>query len=156
MTQEFRREQLTADIISAIQSGTSLVLGVSGDVQKLHLVSERLCQRSTWPNFPVGTQISEKMVVQNSPCTPHLVRDSLPALPDSASAVVVTEVDLLFEPTFNLDPASLFRQISRYTPLVVFWPGRYRNNVLSYAVPEHAHYRTWRMQDTEIQIVLIQ
>lgn len=62
----------------------------------------------------------------------------------SPGPILCSEVDLLFQPAFDLDPLLLFRQISRYTRLLVLWPGTYGNGVLTYAVPEHHHYRTWR------------
>lgn len=63
------------------------------------------------------------------------------------------QIDLLFEPAFNLDPLHLFRQASRVTELVVQWPGEYVDGILSYAVPEHRHYRTWRITDPGIALI---
>lgn len=57
--------------------------------------------------------------------------------------VLLTQIDLLFDPTFHLDPLALFRQVSRRKPLLVLWPGDYAGETLSYAAPEHSHYRTW-------------
>jgi len=66
--------------------------------------------------------------------------------------VVCTDIDLLFHPSLNLDPLGLFRQISRHTNLIVLWPGTYQGNVLSYAVPEHQHYRSWKnLEGVEIK-----
>ena len=58
--------------------------------------------------------------------------------------VSCTDIDLLFEPTLELDPLGLLRDVSRVTRLVVAWPGSYADDVLAYAVPDHSHYRTWR------------
>ena len=58
--------------------------------------------------------------------------------------VVCAEIDLLFHPSFNLDPLILFRHISRFTSIIVLWPGTYKEGILSYARPEHQHYRSWR------------
>ena len=62
----------------------------------------------------------------------------------AAGTVVCTDIDLLFHPSLKLDPLVLFRKASRHTELVVLWPGTYSNGVLSYAVPEHKHYRFWK------------
>jgi len=67
-----------------------------------------------------------------------------------AGAVLCTEIDLLFEPTLQLDPLKLLRDASRVTRIVVAWPGSYASDVLAYAVPEHKHYRTWRRPDAPI------
>ncbi len=65
--------------------------------------------------------------------------------------VICADTDILFEPSWQLDPLMIFRQISRAVPVVVFWAGKYENGVLSYAVPEHQHYRTWRKPEVEIK-----
>jgi hypothetical protein len=62
----------------------------------------------------------------------------------SPGPVLCTDIDLLFEPRLSLNPLRLFKDAGRITRLIVAWPGIYRDDVLSYAVPDHAHYRTWR------------
>jgi hypothetical protein len=65
---------------------------------------------------------------------------------------VCADIDILFYPDFHLDPLALFRQISRYTKLIVLWTGMYKDGVLSYAQPEHGHYRFWKnLEDMEIK-----
>jgi hypothetical protein len=62
--------------------------------------------------------------------------------------VLCTCPDLLFDPSFEIDPLTLFRQAARIIRLIVLWPGEYSENVLSYAIPEHHHYRTWKVSDS--------
>ena len=64
--------------------------------------------------------------------------------------VLCTDIDLLFEPALHLDPLALFRDNSRAVTIIVAWPGTFTANVLSYAVPKHAHYRTWRNPDVQV------
>jgi hypothetical protein len=59
-------------------------------------------------------------------------------------------IDILFEPSLELDPLALFRQLSRVTPIVVAWPGMVSSSGLSYAMPEHANYRLWTNPEVEI------
>ena len=66
------------------------------------------------------------------------------------TAVLCIGIDLLFEPTLQLDPLKLLRDASRATRIVVAWPGSYSDDTLTYALPEHGHYRTWRRPDAEI------
>ena len=61
--------------------------------------------------------------------------------------LLVIDTDVLFEPSLQLDPLLLFQRASRQLPLVVTWAGSFENGRLSYAVPEHAHYRLWRSPD---------
>ncbi|MEJ5241099.1 MAG: BREX-3 system P-loop-containing protein BrxF [Anaerolineales bacterium] len=155
MSPDLRSAQITNRILLAVQAGTQLVLVVSEKVHALESIGMELVRQSGWPLFHLGRNISQKMVEQQLPCTPELIQDSLLSLTRTSSAVVVTEIDLLFEPIFHLDPLQIFYKISRYVPLVVFWPGRYQHAILTYAVPEHAHYREWRTLPSEIQITPI-
>lgn len=68
--------------------------------------------------------------------------------------VLCTGIDVLFEPSLNLDPLMLFRRISRVTRLVVAWPGSYRGTTLTYAVPDHKHYRIWR-EHSDVLVALL-
>jgi hypothetical protein len=61
--------------------------------------------------------------------------------------VLVTDTDVLFEPSLQLDPLLLFQRTSRLLPLVVTWAGTFEHGQLSYAVPEHLHYHLWRNID---------
>jgi len=56
--------------------------------------------------------------------------------------------DLLFDPSLKIDPLSLIRQVARIKQLIVLWPGEYSTNILSYAVPEHHHYRAWKFSNS--------
>jgi len=61
--------------------------------------------------------------------------------------LLVIDTNVLFEPSLQLDPLLLFQRSSRLLPLVVTWAGSFELGRLSYAVPEHAHYRLWRTTD---------
>jgi hypothetical protein len=65
--------------------------------------------------------------------------------------VLCTCPDLLFDPSLKIDPLSLIRQVARIKQLIVLWPGEYSTNTLSYAVPEHHHFRTWKLTDSLLQ-----
>ncbi|MEI7989190.1 MAG: BREX-3 system P-loop-containing protein BrxF [Chloroflexota bacterium] len=69
--------------------------------------------------------------------------------------VLCTHPDLLFEPTFKLDPLALFRQAASIVQLIVFWLGDFSDNTLSYAVPEHHHYRAWHISASLIHHPLV-
>lgn len=68
----------------------------------------------------------------------------------SPGPLLCTDIDFLFEPALSLAPLSLFRNASRATTIIVAWPGIFADGVLTYAVPEHAHYRTWRNPDVHV------
>ena len=64
------------------------------------------------------------------------------------SPLLCTYLDLMFDPSFTIDPFSIFRQAARTKQIIVLWPGEYVNNMLSYAIPEHHHYRTWKITES--------
>lgn len=64
------------------------------------------------------------------------------------SPVLCSSIDLLFHPALNIDPFLLFRQVARIKQVIVLWPGEYSSNTLSYAVPEHHHYRAWKLSNS--------
>ena len=66
--------------------------------------------------------------------------------------VLCTQVDLLFEPSFGIDPLMLFKHIARNKQIIVLWPGDYLNGTLAYASPDHSHYRTWQISDPTLSI----
>ncbi len=66
---------------------------------------------------------------------------------DYKAPIFCTVPDLLFEPSLLIDSFMLLRQAARIHRLIVTWPGDYQSNLLSYAIPEHAHYRTWKISD---------
>jgi hypothetical protein len=59
-------------------------------------------------------------------------------------------MDVLFEPSLELDPLALLRQLARVTPVVAAWPGSTGASLLTYGVPEHAHHRTWSELGNEV------
>jgi hypothetical protein len=61
--------------------------------------------------------------------------------------VLCTDTDVLFDPSLQLDPLSFFKRTSRFLSLVITWAGAFEHGKLSYAVPGHAHYRTWPTPD---------
>ena len=81
--------------------------------------------------------------------TQEWLMDSMAAFQNGP--VLCTNPDLLFDPSLEIDPLALFRQAARIIPLIVMWPGEYLTHILSYAVPEHHHYRTWKISDPLLQ-----
>ena len=51
--------------------------------------------------------------------------------------IVCSNLDLLFHPSFKMDPFALICQLTRLKKIVFLWPGNYSSNILSYAIPIH-------------------
>ena len=128
------------------------LLLVSPSIEYLTAVTRELERQYAWPRISLGKSLSATLLNVLPPLRSRQAERWLQdRLRDHASGpVLCTEIDLLFEPTLNLDPLMLFRRGGRVTPLVITWPGTYKDNVLAYAVPEHSHFRTWCNPDAQI------
>jgi hypothetical protein len=102
-----------------------------------------------WETVALGKDLSDFLVSQEA--TDHTqtiykwLEDYLQG--KMPGPIICSDIDILFHPSLKLDPLSIFRQIGRYVSIVVLWPGTYRDGVLSYARPEHQHYRFWKNLD---------
>lgn len=154
-----RQETLVTEIATLIQTHQPpLVLVVAEDTRLFAKIAHILLQKiPTARTLDVSTLLS-KQVVENHVLlvASRLKTQILSAFPENAPVMLLTGIDLLFEPTLHLDPLTLLQQISRSQPLVVCWPGQWTPSGLSYAVPKHAHYRVWRNVDSETPIFPVQ
>lgn len=102
-----------------------------------------------WPLLSVGEKLTPALLPllprERERAAPRLLAEEIRTAPPGA--LLVMQIDLLFEPSLRLDPFALLRGLSRQRTLIVAWPGSYNNGVLAYAVPEHSHYRTWPRPD---------
>lgn len=127
-------------------SETACLVLVHPDIQLLKKVEEKILTGYQLVCLHTGKELSSALLTtpqsQRSHMTRHWLETTLRE--KSPGPVLCSDIDLLFQPSFDFDPLLLFRQISRHTRLIVLWPGTYDNGVMAYAIPEHQHYRTWR------------
>lgn len=113
-------------------------------VDRLGALQVELLARFDLALVDVGRDLSTFLLDQPRAARPGLARDWLFARVSAQDGpALLSGIDLLFEPAFELDPLALFRQAARRNPLIVLWPGELEQGVLAYAVPEHHHYRAW-------------
>jgi len=146
------------DLIRAIETqGIRLVLAASPNVDRLAHFGQTVQAINGWEQAFIGTQLSAWLLEKQTPYSLRLLRQGLhECLSASNRPLICLEIDILFEPVLHLDPLALFVQMSRQRPLVVLWPGNVGNSRLTYAVPEHAHYRTWnRPTAPEVRIFAV-
>lgn len=131
---------------------SACTLLVHQDIQRLEEAAALLRQRYGWPCLSVGRELSAALRDEPLPCRPRAadLRLSEMLRARAPGPVLCTEIDLLFEPALSLDPLRLLVQASRHTALVVLWPGHCSEDLLAYAVPAHAHYRTWPHPEVDL------
>lgn len=124
----------------------ALFLLVHPQINRLHAAANQLRRHHpSWPHLALSTTLALSLrdiaPAQRPRQTPRLLASAIHQY--NPGPLLCSDIDLLFEPALQLDPLRLFLDASRQTALIVAWPGTYQNNNLVYAVPEHAHYRTW-------------
>ena len=129
---------------SSHYSSNPLTLIVEREIVELEKFLSHIPQ--TWEAVSIGKEASSFLMASSDVDRSQMARQWLvnELRGKSPGPVVCQDIDLLFHPSLKIDPLALFRQISRHTKLIVLWPGEYKNGVLSYAVPEHKHYRFWK------------
>lgn len=133
----------------ASSSYHACLLLIHPEIIRLKTAVSHLNQTYNWPTLSVGLKLSQALLPiapkqrsrQANRILPRLAKEYAPG------PLLCADIELLFEPSLSLDPLLLLRQISRQVTLVVAWPGTFQNGKLAYAVPEHAHYRTWDSPD---------
>jgi hypothetical protein len=129
-----------------IHSQTPYTLIVTPEISELQDVESRLEQYDSLNILPMGKELSAHLSTIPPKDWGRETRNwmTTQCRETPAEILVCSQIDLLFEPSLSLDPLALFQSLSRTKRLLVLWPGRIQDGRLSYAVPEHAHYRTWQ------------
>lgn len=122
------------------------LLLVDRDPVQLDLVAGQLTVQRAWERISMGRDLSSALMAVSSTARPRTavqwVRRRLD--PPGSTPRICCDIDILFEPSLELDPLMLLRQSTQINGIVAMWPGSYGDDVLVYATPQHAHYRTWR------------
>ncbi len=134
------------NVISSLSTSVSCLFLVHPDIGKLEQMADALLSTYDWARLSVGKELSNVLLPTRLQRRSHKARQWMSARLGSIKPgpVLCTEIDLLFEPQIELDPPTLFHDLGRICHIVVTWPGSYQGDILTYAVPEHSHYRTWR------------
>lgn len=141
-------------ITDFLRTSHTCLLLVSPEIHRLEDAVDELLSLHNWPRLSIGRELGSALLSETPQHRPHTANQWMKArLGEMAPGpVVCAETALLFEPALQLDPLRLVRDVSRVTRLVVAWPGSYVDEVLTYAVPEHSHYRTWRNPEVDIEV----
>ncbi len=65
----------------------------------------------------------------------------------AADAILLDNIEILFDISLKQDPLRLLQGISRNKTLVASWGGLIDGNNLVYATPDHAEYRKYTLRD---------
>lgn len=71
----------------------------------------------------------------------------------NSKKVIVDNIDILFNPEYNIDILGYFIQIARNKKIIIIWPGEYISGSLIYASPEHKDYKKYLINNYDVIFV---
>jgi hypothetical protein len=90
----------------------------------------------------VNLELSKRMLVltrtQRSRQVERLLKDVIAVV--SGDVVLLDNLELLFDPSLEVEPLRLLQVVSRNRTIVAAWNGRYRDGTLTYADPGHPEF----------------
>ncbi|EOC1473221.1 BREX-3 system P-loop-containing protein BrxF [Cronobacter turicensis] len=65
-----------------------------------------------------------------------------------ASEVVwIDRIQVLFEPSLELDPLRQLQELARIKPIIAIWPGQLTEHFLTFSVPGRADYQSYKANE---------
>jgi hypothetical protein len=121
-----------------------LLVGAPGSGKTHHLRS--FASQSSLPYLNVNLSLSQRMLEltrgQRARKAEGLFEEMI-AHAAEGGAVVLDNLELLFDATLQVDPLRLLQKVSRNTLVVASWNGTYQGGTLTYAEPHHPEYRSY-------------
>ena len=71
--------------------------------------------------------------------------------PDS---VVIKDIDVMFNPAYQVDVLKILTEARKNKPYSVIWPGRYENGTLYYSEQRYPDYKTYDVKNYDIICVI--
>ncbi len=65
--------------------------------------------------------------------------------------IVLDNLEILFDLSLAIDPLRLLKSVSRRQTLVAAWSGKFRDDTLTYAEPDHPEFKSYR--DVDVLVV---
>ncbi len=128
-------------VVGQAQSGKSSALREVGRAQD-------------WPMVNVNLHLAERLLEltkrQRAISATRLVGDLVRAA--DGAAVVLDNIELLFDPELAVDPLRLLQGLARERAIVVAWPGTFDGMTLTYAKPGHPESRRYSQPDAIIVV----
>jgi hypothetical protein len=157
--EQLRTEALLDDVLDRVRSVANqyhrlvLVVGPAGSGKSALL--RLLCQREGIECLDVGLLMSRLLMDMAESERPRRVVESLDEAISSrqsaaGTAVVLDNLELLFDRSLKQDPLRLLQDASRRYTIIAAWSGKIVGGQLNYAEPGHREYRRYQVKDLTI------
>ncbi len=109
-------------------------------------------QQEGTPYINLGLSLSEKLLNYSLKQRPFVVQQVFEDLLIEAKSKVICLdfIEILFDPSLQIQPFSLLKNLSKNYILVVAWRGIYQDNTLIYSEVGHPEYYKYSLVDEEI------
>lgn len=146
-------EYLVEEVLQKIEESRtlycSLVLVVGPPRSGKTTVLQEVSLKASLPLINVNLELSSRMLdiaqLERIIRVPRLLRALVEA--PGSDAILLDNIELLFDTSLKQDPLRLFQELSRHKVLVVAWPGSVEKGYLTYAAPGHPEYRRYPIGD---------
>lgn len=138
-------EQLVAEI-SARNSKLILLVGPpgSGKSRLLRQLGAKLDNEPVSTGVEVGRRLASTPTGQRGFLVAELLRD-VAAAKARAGLLLLDNLEVLFEPSLQVNPLDLLKQLAHSRPVVAIWPGELRGGRLLYADVDHPEHRDYAL-----------
>lgn len=126
-----------------------LVLVVSPPEKETSAIFKRMAEQTGLQIVNVNRELSEALLAltarQRSLRAASFVGDIIAN--SNKEAVLLDNIEILFDPALRLDPLRLLQSLSRQKTIVASWKGQVQGANLTYAEPDHPEYRRYSTRD---------
>jgi hypothetical protein len=100
----------------------------------------------------LGEQLSSSLLKHKKHDRKNYVTKELEKilLSSDSKKIIIDNIDMLFNPEYNLNILGLFIQLARNRNLIIIWPGKYDSGNLTYAFKEYVDYRRYLVKNYDI------
>jgi len=136
-------EQLVRDI-RALQSPLILLVGPpgSGKTQRLRQLAAKLSSES----INVGLELARLLAATPNNKRGFSAGELLREITNNhktGDLLLLDNLELLFEPSLQVNPLDLIKRLAHAQPVVAVWPGELRGDRLTYADMSHPEHRDY-------------
>lgn len=136
-------EQLVRDI-RALQSPLILLVGPpgSGKTQRLRQLAAKLSSES----INVGLELARLLAATPNNKRGFSAGELLREITNNHKTdgpLLLDNLELLFEPSLQVNPLDLIKRLAHAQPVVAVWPGELRGDRLTYADMSHPEHRDY-------------
>lgn len=71
-----------------------------------------------------------------------------------AENILITDIDIIFNPNYDLNMTKYFLNLARSKQVVVVWPGTYKQQRLIYSEPQYADYTVVEINQLEVTCLI--